>query len=175
MEENEILFYSHLGKLSTQFSTLEYLIREITGLYIVKDIYEDMVFLSIIGKNSLEKNTSLLKELAYINTFGEKQRTLLEIIGKVNDVKNVRNLLIHGLWEKPINQNGEISIVCNDKSFKLTKKFSNGTQLLTYPIKNPTKFKLSTIKKHITQIEELNNRLKSIHEKIKDDPNEYFE
>jgi hypothetical protein len=65
MNDIEIKFYSHLGKLSTLFSRLEYLIREITGLYIVKESHEDMVYLTIIGKNrkkySFTKGANLYK------------------------------------------------------------------------------------------------------------------
>lgn len=111
MNENEIKFYSHLGKLSLLFSRLEYLIREITGLYIVKDLNEDMVYLSIIGKNSLEKNTTLLKELTYINSYGDKQKSLLKLLGEVNDIRKIRNLFIHGLWDNPTIENGDISII----------------------------------------------------------------
>ena len=175
MTENEVRFYSHLGKLSTLFSQLEYLIREITGLYIVKDSNESMVYLSIIGKNSLEKNTSLLKELAYISSFGDKQKILLELIGEVNHIRKVRNLFIHGLWDKPTSDNGDIFIICNDKSFKLKKDINESGQQLSYNSNAAEKFHLLTIQKHIKQIDKINNGLNLILKEIEEDPGQYFE
>ena len=175
MNESEIKFYSHLGKLSTSFSKLEYLIREITGLYIVKDSNEEMVYLSIIGKNSLEKNTSLLKELTYIDSFGEKQKRLLNLIGDVNNIRKVRNLFIHGLWDSPTCEEGEISITCNDKSFQLKKELNENSQKLSYHANVAKKFNLTTIQKHIKQLDKINKGLESILSEIVEDPNEYFD
>jgi hypothetical protein len=174
MNEIEIKFYSHLGKLSTLFSRLEYLIREITGLYIVKESHEDMVYLTIIGKNSLEKNTALLKELAYISSFGDQQRTLLKLIGDVNNIRKVRNLFIHGLWDNPTNENGDIFIVCNDKSFKLKREPTIHGQRLSYNSNVAEKFNLSAIKKHIKQLEKINSGLNLILQEIEEDPSQYF-
>jgi len=175
MNENEIKFYSHLGKLSTLFSKLEYLIREITGLYIVKDSHEEMVYLSIIGKNSLEKNTSLLKELTYISSFGDKQRKLLKLIGEVNNLRQVRNLFIHGLWDIPTCEDGEIIITCNDKSFQLKKELTEHSQKLSFHSNIAKKFNLSTIQKHIRQLDKINNDLEIILNEITEDPNDYFD
>lgn len=175
MNENEIKFYSHLGKLATIFSRLEYIIREITGLYIVKNTDEEMVYLSIIGQNNLRQNTSLLKELTYINNFGDEQSSLLKLIGEVNNKRSVRNLFIHGLWDSPIAENGEIFITCNDKSFKLRKELITDEQKLSYSTNITKKINLSTIQKHIIQIEKINIELNLILNKIKENPYQYFE
>ncbi len=175
MNENEIKFYSHLGKLSTSFSKLEYLIREITGLHIVKDSYEGMVYLSIIGRNSLEKNTSLLKELTHIRSFGDKQQKLLKLIGDVNNIRKVRNLFIHGLWETPTFEDGELIIICNDKSFQLKKELNEFSQKLSYRTNSAQKFNLTTIQKHIKQLDKINRNLDIVLKEIIKDPREYFD
>jgi len=175
LNAEEVKFYSHLGQLSTLFARLEYLIREITGLYIVRDSHHQMVYLSIIGKYSLEKNTALLKELTYINSFGDKQKSLLKLIGEVNHIRNIRNLFIHGLWDDPFIENEEIVIICNDKSFSLKKKIKEQEQLLHFRSNEAKKFSLGTIKKHIQQLEKINTGLSAILNEIEDDPSEYFE
>jgi|GEM_PF-4774189 len=111
----EIEFYSEVGLLSTKFAISEQLIQEILCLIISKST-NDTITLTMIEDMSLWKKLDLLKKILKVHSFWEKD--LLSIIDRLDKVRVERNLFIHGLWKKPIQEGNKITVSVETKKIK---------------------------------------------------------
>lgn len=150
-------FYFHLGLLSTKFAEIETNVISILGGLITDEIF---LINPIIEKNSLSQNIELLKKINLYKEF--EKEDVQNLITRISEVRKDRNLFIHGLWGKPYQEGGEISIDCLEQ--KVTPKMARYGRM--WASGKEHSFKLSEI---ISRIDELdfiidlqNNLLKKI-------------
>ncbi|MCA6364812.1 MAG: hypothetical protein IM638_17395 [Bacteroidetes bacterium] len=155
--DDEKLFYFHLGLLSTMFAEMEANVVSLLGGHITDDLF---LINPIIEKNSLSFNIDLLKK---VNLYKDFEKTEVErLIEKISCIRKNRNLFIHGIWGKPYKKDNDVIIDCYE--FKITEvKVQYGKVLRSA---KQHSFKLSEITSQIDQIDEIIKRQKSLLEKL---------
>lgn len=114
MSEDEKDAYLKLGIISTKFAEIEYYTELILSILISRD--NELFSLTIIGNYSLQKKLDLLKDLIKLKDISRVD--IEAYISTVKGIKNQRNQLIHGVWEKPIKGNTGYTISVKENKIK---------------------------------------------------------
>lgn len=153
MEEFEKEFYAHLGLLSVKFAKVEYNLSLIVGKLIGTN--EDLIAVSLIEKNTLSQNIELLKKINRVRSY--QVPTVNNLIEQIGEIKNERNLFIHGIWGIPFESENDIKIICDERKIRYSENKNKQSKIIqknwTYN-ENHT-FRLSYIKKQIRKIEDI--------------------
>lgn len=167
MKEFEKDFYAHLGLLSVKFAKVEYNLSVILGKLIGTD--EDLIAVSLIEKNTLSQNIELLKKINRIRNYQES--IINNLIEKIGEIKNERNLFIHGIWGSPFELENDISIICDERKIRYTEAKSKGSDMIrkTWNYNENHTFRLSYIKKQISKIDNILLSQDSIIQKLETD------
>ncbi|WP_343617088.1 hypothetical protein [Flavobacterium sp.] len=125
-EENK-LFYAHIGLITIRFAELESLISHIIERIINSD--NDIVASTIIEGNALSANLKLLLKINRSRGFEEE--TIQSIIKEIDKSRVLRNSLVHGVWSEVLRDDGKLKIVCSNHKH-IYKKLSYGKEWRRY-------------------------------------------
>ncbi|WP_298138306.1 hypothetical protein [Flavobacterium sp.] len=169
LNDYNIPFYSRIGLLSVRFSEIESLVSHIIEKLINSD--SDMISYLLIENNVLDKNLTILQQINNQRYFEEEK--ISKIISEIKQLKNIRNLFIHGVWSDVENKDGKAYMsVANHKWVKQeTPKWSNGKWLSRY---SSTKLTLKNLDSNIKQADKILVDLKKIWEVLDEEGENAF-
>jgi hypothetical protein len=157
-------FYSYLGMLSVKFALIDSLLSEILVKLIGID--DDLISETLIEDNSISKNIDILKKINKIRNYNEY--IMSDLITRIDEIRKVRNLFIHGNWGVPMESDGELKIVCCEKKIKYTEERDSKGKVIekTWRHTKHQLFSLEDIKKIIHSIEAIQEIENSILESL---------
>ncbi len=169
LNDTNIHFYSRIGLLSVRFSEIESLVSHIIEKLINSD--SDMISYLLIENNVLDKNLTILQQINNQRYFEEER--ISKIISEIKQLKNIRNLFIHGVWSDVENKDGKTYMnVANHKWVKQeTPKWSHGKWLSRY---SSTKLTIKNLDSNIKQADKILIELKNIWEIIDEEGENAF-
>lgn len=141
-------FYSYLGLLSVKFAKMEYYLSLMISKLIRND--DDLISIMMIEKNNLSQNIDLIKKINLIRGFEEE--SIKNLLGLISQVKNDRNLFIHGIWGEPISSENDIKIVCEERKIKYEEEKGSGK---TWQLNQNHVFRLTYIKSKIVKLDDI--------------------
>jgi hypothetical protein len=154
MKSEQIIFYFQLGQIATSFAKLEENVRWLL-VCLIND-QEPVSALYIIEKNTLETNLHLIKKINVLKNF--EQELINELIDKLHPLKTLRNSFIHGIWEEPIEKDGEINIEVHNYKMQYEPDKDGATW---YPKKSEI-YSLKKLQSITDEIQELSTNFRTL-------------
>ncbi len=138
-------FFVQLGKLSVKFAKLELNIIEL--IVIITNSDDEIISRALVEKNSISQNIERLRKIVPLRFMGEELSTIEKLLNKIDEIRKIRNLFIHGDWGMPTTMG---TIICDERKVKFPKK--NNTDQ-TYSLNTLHEFSLDEIKNKIIEID----------------------
>lgn len=174
-QEIEKNFYYNVGILSTRFAIAEQLCQDILCLTISSE-ERHTATLTIIEEFTLWKTLRILEKIIKINSGWEKE--IKAVIKKLDKIRVVRNLFIHGLWKTPQTNGKTTTISVETKKIKFEEEppieelvkqgypYSYGSR--TWRFNNYQTFSIEEIQRIISETNDIINLQEKIISDIKD-------
>ncbi|MCL9805703.1 hypothetical protein NAT51_09225 [Flavobacterium amniphilum] len=161
LNEGNISFYAHIGLISIRFAELESLITHIIERLINSD--NDIVSSTLIENNNLSTNLQLLKKINRCRRYEEEK--ISETILKINQLRDMRNFFIHGVWsDVKIDEEGTYVQCSNHKH--IYEKNSSGQLWTRY---HSEQFRLKDFQEEIKKIDAVLVILKELWEDLEEE------
>lgn len=159
LNELNIPFYTRIGLLSIRFAEIESLITHVNEKLINPS--EELISHVLIGRNTLQKNLELIKQLSSMRSYEEEN--ILKIVSKLKPLQTLRNSFIHGVWLDVIVENNETYIYCTDHRWVIKEDNAKWTTRTRYSKKRYT---IQDLEKQIKIADEILFDLKKIWEEL---------
>lgn len=143
-------FYCYLGLLSTKFAIMESHITTILGLLIIDDF---VLTSTLFERNNLQQNIDFLKKISKHRDY--EVEIINSIIRSIGNIKDKRNLFIHGIWEEPYEFENDIIIKCLEPRLDHRIETRNGSTFKTTTSHKTHEFRLTYIKKLVRDINDI--------------------
>ncbi|RED92853.1 hypothetical protein [Marinoscillum furvescens] len=151
MDELKKNFYAQLGKLSVNFSKMEFKLGQILNYLIGTE--EDLISVTLTENNSLHQTIELIKKINRIKDFQPK--TMKELLERIAAVKSYRNLFIHGIWGEPYESENDIKIVCEERKIRYQEEQTEYGTNKHWRYNNHQTFRLSFLRQLTIKIDDI--------------------
>lgn len=151
MDELEKKIYAQLGKLSVNFSKMEFKLGLILNYLIGTD--EDLISVTLTENNSLHQTIELVKKINRIKVFQPK--AMKELLERIAAIKLYRNLFIHGIWGDPYTSGNDIKITCEERKIRYQEEQTEYGTSKHWRYNNHHTFRLSFLRQLTIKIDDI--------------------